>query len=118
MCNLMKPLEDKHEKHITDILKNHEIRKHQKEVALIKESLLSDFGKEYRINQDITIGGALEEIWENFDVNLIGASTEHIGERTSLMHEAIDALGFKKEEKVADIIPNKYLQHPKYTLDK
>jgi len=82
------------------------------DVAKVKESIKSDLGKEYRINSDVTVKEALNEIWTDLDVGLFGANFDYAKQRVKVVQTAINKLGLHDidNQKVCDYLPQKYLQ--------
>ena len=79
----------------------------KKNIGSIKRNL----AKEYRINPDITIENALNEIWADLDVSLIYVSNREASERIGLVKRSIDKLGLDKIKtiRVCDYLPAHYL---------
>jgi len=66
---------------------------HRLDVRRVKRSVLEDLGKEYKRNPSISVGEAVNEIWGDLDVALVGAGAEYSGERVRTIRDALDSPG-------------------------
>jgi hypothetical protein len=80
----------------------------KQDVSRCVESLKRGLGKEYRIDNDVTVGTALDNIIDNLDAVFCG----RIANRLPVINAAVDELGLHKirQEKVRGYIPLKYLR--------
>ena len=85
-----------------------------KDVAEVIESIKKKMGKEYRFDNNVTVGKAVEEIYEDLDWKLALANNqEHARKRLEVVGEAMERLKVYDEKnigmKVSQFLSPKYL---------
>jgi hypothetical protein len=84
------------------------------EVSKTIDSIQKKFGKEYNIDNAITINSALNEILRDFDVSLACSGNKHnYSERIHIFDEAIKRLDLEKKRylQVKDVLSEEYLHN-------
>ena len=89
------------------ILEIKNMRKLKEEYESIKKSL----GKEYRINPNVTIEEAVNQIEQDLDLSLLGCDRNYAADRIDRFQHALDNMGLCSisKIKVVEYLPREYL---------
>mgnify|MGYP001566213686 CR=1 FL=1 len=75
------------------------------------ESIKKSLGKEYRINPNVTIEEAINQIEQDLDLSLLGYDKNYAADRIDQFQSALDNMGLRSgcNIKLVEYLPREYL---------